>query len=116
MSKNEEKIEGTAENWEARRLGADEAFVAVSDVDESLVDQAVGMKMISIRLPASLIDDFKALATMHGLGYQPLMRQILERFAESEKKRLLNKVASQAAKAAEKERRSGSGACKRKIA
>ncbi len=44
MSKSEKRIEGTAENWETRRLGADEAFVAVSDVDEGLVDRAVGIE------------------------------------------------------------------------
>jgi len=116
MSRNTEKIEGTVEAWEERRLGADEAFVAVSEIDEALVDQAAGMKMISIRLPVSLIDDFKALAKVHGLGYQPLMRQILERFAESEKKRLLNKAAAQVAKEAGKEQRPDASASEKKIA
>ena len=50
--------------------------------------------MISIRLQKSLIEDFKLLADLHGLGYQPLMRQILTRFADSEKKRLLRKFAA----------------------
>ena len=104
MSRRTEKIENTAEAWESRRLGAEEEYVAVSEIDEALVDQAAGMKMISIRLPESLIDDFKDLAQIHGLGYQPLMRQILERFAESEKKRLLRKCAAQMAKQAQKER------------
>ena len=101
MSKTKTKIEGSVEAWENRQLGADERFVAVSDIDEALVDKAAGMKLISIRLPETLIDDFKALAKVHGLGYQPLMRQILERFAESEKRRLLNKAAIQAAKEAQ---------------
>ena len=109
MSKKMQKIEGTAEAWEDRRLGADEEFVAVADIDESLVDKCAGMKMISIRLPESLIEDFKALAKVHGLGYQPLMRQILERFAESEKKRLLNKIAAKAMKEAEARRRDDDG-------
>jgi len=116
MSGESEKIEGTAEAWEEHRLGAEEEFVAVSDIDEAPVDRAAGMKMISIRLPESLIEDFKALAQIHGLGYQPLMRQILERFADSEKKRLLNKYAAQMAKQAKKEQAEDNGDAEKKIA
>lgn len=108
MNSEADRIEGTIEAWEERRLGAEEAFVAVSEFDETAMDRAAGMKMISIRLPESLIEDFKALAQIRGLGYQPLMRQILERFAESEKKRLLNKYAAQLAKQA-KERQAENG-------
>ena len=35
---------------------------------------------------------------MNGLGYQTLMRQVLTRFADSEKKRILREVASAAVK------------------
>ncbi len=116
MSSGTDRIEGTVEAWEERRLGADEEYVAVSEIDEALVDRSAGMKMISIRLPESLIDDFKDLAQIHGLGYQPLMRQILERFAESEKKRLLNKYAAQMAKQAKKEQAEDDGDSEKKIA
>ena len=39
-----------------------------------------------------LIEDFKMIAALHGLGYQPLMRQTLRRFADAEKKRLLQEA------------------------
>ena len=42
------------------------------------------MQPISIRLPTSLMETFKLLGQEHGLGYQPLMRRVLARFAEAE--------------------------------
>jgi hypothetical protein len=40
-------------------------------------------------LQKSLIEDFKAIASLNGIGYQPLMRQILKRFVDCEKKRII---------------------------
>jgi hypothetical protein len=40
-----------------------------------------------------LIEDFKLIGQLHGISYQPLMRQILQRFADSEKKRVLRELA-----------------------
>jgi hypothetical protein len=37
-----------------------------------------------IRLEKKLIESFKALGSFHGLGYQPLMRDALKRFADAE--------------------------------
>lgn len=85
------KIEGTPENWDDRSLGAEEEYVAVADhIDEQSINDQLELHQISIRLQRSLIEDFKQVAKLHGLGYQPLMRQALTRFIESEKKRLLN--------------------------
>lgn len=79
-------INGTDEAWDEGRLGADEAFVAVaSDDDDFLIDEALCMQPISIRLEKSLIEDFKVIAEMNGMSYQPLIRQVLHRFAQSEK-------------------------------
>ena len=52
------------------------------------------MQMISIRLPKSVIDDFKVIAQLEGLGYQPLMRTALVRFAECEAKRVMREYAA----------------------
>lgn len=88
--KAERKIPGTEEAWEKGDLGADANFVAVAEnVDQSAIDAALELQPISIRLQKSLIDDFKLIAQLHGIGYQPLMRQVLTRFADSEKKRIL---------------------------
>ena len=87
-------------------IGGSEADVACVSPDvEAEVFATLGLKPISIRLPASLIDAFKAIATLHGVGYQPLMRDALERFAVSEMKRLTieysNKVATHQADSSE---------------
>ncbi|MDR0576176.1 MAG: hypothetical protein LBI87_01220 [Candidatus Accumulibacter sp.] len=93
-------IEGTDEAWESGALGEDDKFMRVlsneeQGTTEALVNAALGLQPISIRLEKSLIDDFRAIATINGLGYQTLMRQALKRFAEHEKKRLLNDVAAE---------------------
>lgn len=51
---------------------------------EQAVDEALAMQLISIRLPQRLIDDLKLIANKEGLGYQPLMRRVLVRFASAE--------------------------------
>ena len=95
-----DKIESTIEAWESGQLGEDENFVVpVSLEDDSLiqatVDEASELQPISIRLQKSLIEDFKVIASVHGLGYQPLMKQILKRFVDCEMKSLARKYASE---------------------
>ena len=81
------KIEGTAEAWESGELGRDAAHAKpASQALAQQIDDALELQMISIRLPKELIEDFKMIATYHGIGYQPLMRDALKRFASSEMK------------------------------
>lgn len=90
-------IPDTDEAWESGQLGrdADYAERLPDDADtEAMIDEALGLQPISIRLEKSLIEDFKLIASLHGLGYQPLMRQALLRFADCEKKRILQEVAA----------------------
>jgi hypothetical protein len=78
------KIEGTHEAWDTGLLGEDEAFVKVAtDVEEAALNQALDLHPISIRLQKSLVEDLKQIAKANGLGYQPLIRQILTRFVEA---------------------------------
>jgi uncharacterized protein (DUF4415 family) len=93
-----EKIMDTDEAWDTRALGADEAFAATTDMDEAALDEALELQPISIRLHKSLIEDFKLIAGMNGLGYQTLMRQVLRRFADCEKKQILRDMAAEYAK------------------
>jgi predicted DNA binding CopG/RHH family protein len=84
------KIEANDESWDSGKLGRDENHVRVSDgVDEQSIDASVGLVAISIRLQESLVNDFKMIAKLNGIGYQPLMRQILTRFADCEKKKII---------------------------
>jgi len=87
------KIDGTAEAWESGELGRDEEHVAVAnDVDQEKVDDSLELQMISIRLQKSLIEDLKMIAKYNGLGYQPLIKRFLTRFAESEKRLIMRKL------------------------
>ena len=61
---------------------------AAQDIQDA-VDEVIGMQAISIRLPRSTIATYKALAKMHGVGYQPLMRDAICRWAESELKQMV---------------------------
>ncbi|MEI2429179.1 hypothetical protein RDV84_23195 [Lysobacter yananisis] len=71
--------------WEDGTLGlsADHAVPAPASLDRE-VDDALALQMISIRLPRGLLDDLKLIAEKEGLGYQPLIRRVLMRFANAE--------------------------------
>ncbi len=96
-----ERIEDTAEAWEERTLGNDPAFAKRLDAEtwekeQQDIDEALGLKSISIRLEKELIEEFKMIAKYNNMGYQPLMRQALHRFAKNEiKKMAADALASQ---------------------
>lgn len=103
-----EKIEDTPQAWESGALGRDAAHAMRAPKDmEQKIDDALGLQAISIRLHKELIEDFKFIAKFHGIGYQPLMRDALKRFAEAEYKRIAVQLASE--KAADQEARTASG-------
>ncbi len=62
--------------------------------EATLIQDSLGLQPISIRLEKTLIENFKAIATLEGIGYQTLMRQALRRFADCEMKRILRGIAS----------------------
>ena len=92
MSKS--KILSTDDAWDNRTLGAEEAYVKLDDSGiEDEIDEAVGTQLISIRMQRSMIDDLKAIATFNNeIGYQTLIKQILQRFVEGEKKKIWNDI------------------------
>lgn len=84
------KIKDTPEAWEDGELGRDAQFVEVAGADhESALSEALDMQAISIRLPKELIKQYKLIAGFHGVGYQPLMRDILHRFVPGALKEIL---------------------------
>jgi len=114
MNNQDKKIVGTDEAWESGQLGQDERFVQVAPaIDENLINESLDLQLISIRLQKSLIEDLKAIARINGLGYQPLMRQILTRFAEAEKRQMLMERALEGEKLQQKAKKPLS---KRKVA
>ncbi len=89
-----EKGKVSANAWEDGKLGRDEKYVRVVDTAEGdAVDEALNLKLISIRLPKKLINQFKLIGHFHGVGYQPLMRDIMERYARNEIIAILEKQA-----------------------
>lgn len=96
-------IPGTEEAWENGELGKAAEFARpLPDEDASKdmaqINESLGLQPISIRLEKSLVEDFKTIATINGLGYQTLMRQALKRFAECEMKRILGDLAAETKK------------------
>jgi len=87
-----DKIESTPEAWDSGELGRDEEFVKKADFDETAFNEALELQMISIRLQKSLIEDLKAFAKIHKLGYQPLVKIILQRWVDGELKTLGNQI------------------------
>lgn len=89
------KKPGTVEAWESGELGEslESAKVVSREITQAIQD-AAGMQLISIRLPKSVIDDFKVIAQIEGVGYQPLMREALTHFAECESKRVMREYAA----------------------
>ena len=75
------KIESTDEAWEDRTLGSSDGHVVVAgDEHMTALDDALGLQSISIRLPKQMIEQYKLIAHFHGVGYQPLMRDVMARF------------------------------------
>lgn len=72
------------ELWENGELGQSADHAAVAQGSKQEVDEALGLQLISIRLQKQLVSDLKKIAEYHGVGYQPMIRDLLNRFARSE--------------------------------
>lgn len=66
----------------------DKDYSVATKSQETAIDESLGLKSISIRLQTSLIEDLKMIAMANGIGYQPLIRTLLTRFAQSELRRM----------------------------
>lgn len=78
--------EKEAEKWDNRELGAslEHAQRAPAEMATDL-DTALGLKNISIRLQKELIQELKRIGKEEGLGYQPLIRQVLTQYVKHRK-------------------------------
>lgn len=94
------KIESTEESWDDRILGQSEKHVVVAGNEHlAALDDALGMQSISIRLPRQMIEQYKLIAHFHGVGYQPLMRDVMARFVPGALRQLLEAEREKAEKA-----------------
>ena len=79
------------DQWESGALGQSmEHAVPAPEGALASIDASTGMQLISIRLQRTLINDLKAIAEQHGISYQPMIRDLLNRFAEHEIKTILH--------------------------
>lgn len=100
MNKAVKPIEGTESAWEDGALGQSmEHAAAVPDEMQQAIDASLGMQSISIRMSKQLIDAYKLIAAYHGAGYQPLMRDILQRAVPELMKEVMEAHANKAAEA-----------------
>jgi hypothetical protein len=87
------KIPGTVENWENGKLGLNpDQAKAASPEEVAAIEQAAGvsMQLISMRMPTDLLRVLKEIAKYRGIGYQPMIRDLLDRWAVGEIKTILN--------------------------
>jgi predicted DNA binding CopG/RHH family protein len=75
------KVKDNSQVWDTRELGASPEHVAVAATrHEQALDKSLELQSISIRLPIALIEQYKLIAHFQGVGYQPLMREVLTQF------------------------------------
>ena len=85
------------DEWDNGTLGQSAEYAKISEaLDEVMIDEALELQSISIRMPKGLLDDLKRIATIHSTGYQPLMKQVLQRFVTCEMKQILRDTADKA--------------------
>lgn len=77
------------EKWENGELGRSLEHAKKVDESDIGLDDALELQLISIRLQKSLIAQLKGIADFHGIGYQPMIRDLLNRFARSEGQHIL---------------------------
>ena len=99
-------FEQESAKWDAKEFGASQEH-AVKASNQALEDlhEAAGMKAVSIRMPIEMIQAYKYIAAHHGIGYQPMIKQILARFIESEQKMLANELIRETLKERENSRK-----------
>jgi len=82
--------------WEALDVDLDAACVSAPAGEAEAVDRALGLQMVSIRLQPELIATLKQIAAHHNIGYQPMIRDLLNRFAASQLRQILQETAERA--------------------
>jgi uncharacterized protein (DUF4415 family) len=84
-----DELSADHERWDNRELGASAEHIGVvSDDEEKSIDDGLGLQLISIRLNKTLIEQLKGLAKLEGLGYQPLIRHVLTKYAKDNEHKL----------------------------
>lgn len=80
------------DRWDNNELGDEEAFAVVVEGAAEALDEALELHLISIRLQKGLIEALKSIAAFHGVGYQPMVRDVLRRFVRAELRMIVDKL------------------------
>lgn len=82
-----------ADKWDSGKLGRDDEHTKLADKTHLYaLEDSLGLQMISIRLQKDLINDLKFIGKANGVGYQPLIRDVLSRFVRGEVKQIMKDV------------------------
>lgn len=96
MKKSANEFIRDADSWDNRELGSSIEHVEVASDDEmELFDDALSLQAISIRLQKQLISNLKSIADSYDMGYQPMIRELLQRFVIAQKKQSLQEQLEQ---------------------
>jgi hypothetical protein len=84
-----ERLSADHERWDTGELGRSEEHMRIlSDEEEKDIDDGLGLQHISLRLNKNLIEQLKGLAKLEGIGYQPLIRQVLTKYTKANEHKL----------------------------
>lgn len=83
----------TYDNWDDGSLGQSLVNAKASSLDVKTVSDALAMQSINIRMPKGLLEDLKVIAEINNIGYQPLIKQVLQRFVTCEMKQIMRDMA-----------------------
>jgi predicted DNA binding CopG/RHH family protein len=88
-SRKANQFDAENELWETRQLGASsEHAVRTSAEADKALDDAIGLQLLTFRIQKPVVDKLRRLATLEGIGYQPLMRQVLTKYVHDNEHRL----------------------------
>lgn len=88
-TKKEKEIYGNVELWESGKLGSSKDTARISNFSVEDLQKSIQLQSISLRIQKDLLEDLKFIAQHYGVGYQPLMKQIIKRFVDAEKRAIL---------------------------
>jgi hypothetical protein len=88
-SKKAARFDADNELWETRKLGASpEHARVVSGKGDKALDESMGLQLLTFRIQKPIVDQLRQLAKLEGIGYQPLMRQVLVKYVRENQHRL----------------------------
>lgn len=87
----EHEIYGNIDLWESGELGSSKETAKISNFSVEDLQKSIQLQAISLRMQKDVLENLKFIAKYHGIGYQPLIKQILKRFVDSEMNEILKK-------------------------